>query len=117
MKKLFVVVAVMAGICAIMPTVKAMSNATSVETSICIHSNEDPKVGDYIAVAGNAVGGHSIKISVYSYANSCYNYYALINGETYVVRDNPDYKKGSKNRKDQHTHYVQYKNDRYYFSI
>ena len=118
MKKLFVVVAVIAGICTIMPTVKAMSNATAVETSICIHANADPKVGDYRAWAGSGPGAHSISISVYSYANSCYNYYAVIDGETYAVRDNPDYGKYSNSGIEYtKTHYVQYKNKRYYFSI
>lgn len=117
MKKLFFVMATI-GICYIMPAANAMSNAISAETYTCIQANADPKVGDYEAMTGSGSSFKSINIAVYSYANSCYSYYAIIDGEKYAVRKNPDYTGSHTSGYSRaHTHYVQYKNDRYYFSI
>ena len=120
MKKLFLIITAMIGICAIMPTVKAESNATSAEGHSCIIANYGA-VGDYRAWDSN--GTKSISLRVYSHENSCYSYYAYIDGgkEPYDIRENPDYdsNKTSYNTPiyKKYTHYVRYQDVNYYFSI
>ena len=106
----------MIGLCSIMPTVEVMSNTISPERHTLIKSDGDLKVGDYMAWVNKFDG---IQISVYSYANSCYNYYTIIKGEKYAVMKNSQYDPKSKSSlvEYRYTHYIQYLNRKYYFSI
>ncbi|MBQ9597244.1 MAG: hypothetical protein IJR34_03210, partial [Bacteroidales bacterium] len=52
------------------------------------------------------------------WANSCGNYYALIDGEPYAVRVNPNYDRlAPAGVQFKNTHYVKYNNLDYYFSL
>lgn len=74
----------------------------------------DVRVGDYTAFTQT---GSRLSFPVYSYANACYSYYAVIGGESYAVRENPDYNPKYVGTRTRSTHYVRYNNDNYYFSI
>ena len=115
MKRLFVVMTAMIGICAIMPDVKAMSNTSLSETCYIGAQPKNVKVGDYVALGDGSVYD-TISISVYFYPNNSYNYYAVVNGEAYAVRQNPDYNRNGYGY-ERYSHYIQYKNKKYYFSI
>lgn len=112
MKKLLVLVLVVAGFCCSIPFAHGETESNRVEALV-----NDVKIGDYQAYTADVNRTKSISFSVYAHPNARNNYYALIGGERYAVRENPDYNPKYVGHRTRNTHFIRYNNDNYYFSL
>ena len=114
MKKLFLFFSLM-GIAIVSSSFTTSTNVeNAVECSSVYH--EDRVYGTYSMHTITGSWLHNVK--VYESTNSCGNYYALIDGEPYAVRVNPNYDRlAPAGVQFKNTHYVKYNNLDYYFSL
>lgn len=103
-----------------LPTFNLQSSANcNLSHSEFIYTPKDMKIGDIVMWRPLFGGGsETMTQPVYETNNSCGNYYALIDGEPYKVRVNPNYRKGAIGSVSETCKYmITYKGSNWYFNL